>query len=70
MGSLGQYEGEVSNVHDVHIENVWMMNGDVGAPFDLSLSAIPNTLQYSGARIKVWAGNSTGTGFVNNVTFK
>lgn len=29
MGSLGQYEGEVSNVHDVHIENVWMMNGDV-----------------------------------------
>ena len=29
MGSLGQYEGEVSNVHDVHIENVWMLNGDV-----------------------------------------
>ena len=29
MGSLGQYKGEVSNVHDVHIENVWMMNGDV-----------------------------------------
>ncbi|CEI61921.1 unnamed protein product [Fusarium venenatum] len=53
MGSLGQYKGEVSNVHDVHIENVWMMNGD-----------------YSGARIKVWAGNETGTGFVNNVTFK
>ncbi|KAH6675292.1 pectin lyase fold/virulence factor [Plectosphaerella plurivora] len=53
MGSLGQYAGEVSNVHDVHIENVWMMNGD-----------------YSGARIKVWAGNNTGTGFVNNVTFK
>ncbi|KPA35124.1 exopolygalacturonase b, partial [Fusarium langsethiae] len=53
MGSLGQYKGEVSNVHDVHVENVWMMNGD-----------------YSGARIKVWAGNETGTGFVNNVTFK
>lgn len=29
MGSLGQYHGEISNVHDVHIENVWMMNGDV-----------------------------------------
>lgn len=29
MGSLGQYEGEISNVYDVHIENVWMMNGDV-----------------------------------------
>ncbi|KAJ4171418.1 hypothetical protein NW754_013186 [Fusarium falciforme] len=53
MGSLGQYEGEVSNVHDVHIENVWMLNGD-----------------YSGARIKVWAGEKTGTGYVNNVTFK
>ncbi|KAM5349196.1 hypothetical protein ACJ41O_009019 [Fusarium nematophilum] len=53
MGSLGQYKGEVSNVHDVHIENVWMMNGD-----------------YSGARIKVWAGPETGTGYVNNVTFK
>ncbi|QPC71083.1 hypothetical protein HYE68_001835 [Fusarium pseudograminearum] len=53
MGSLGQYKGEVSNVYDVHIENVWMLNGD-----------------YSGARIKVWAGNETGTGFVNNVTFK
>jgi hypothetical protein len=37
MGSLGQYAGEVSNVHDVHIENVWMMNGDVGAPFNHSL---------------------------------
>ncbi|KAF5633991.1 exopolygalacturonase B [Fusarium tjaetaba] len=53
MGSLGQYKGEVSNVYDVHIENVWMMNGD-----------------YSAARIKVWAGEETGTGFVNNVTFK
>ncbi|KAI9149078.1 putative exopolygalacturonase B [Paramyrothecium foliicola] len=53
MGSLGQYYGEVSNVHDVHIENVWMMNGD-----------------YSGARIKVWAGKDVGTGYVNNVTFK
>ncbi|EWG54035.1 hypothetical protein FVEG_12338 [Fusarium verticillioides 7600] len=53
MGSLGQYRGEVSNVYDVHIENVWMMNGD-----------------YSAARIKVWAGEETGTGFVNNVTFK
>ncbi|PNP76568.1 hypothetical protein FNYG_09987 [Fusarium nygamai] len=28
MGSLGQYKGEVSNVYDVHIENVWMMNED------------------------------------------
>ncbi|RBR05483.1 hypothetical protein FVER53590_30008 [Fusarium verticillioides] len=53
IGSLGQYRGEVSNVYDVHIENVWMMNGD-----------------YSAARIKVWAGEETGTGFVNNVTFK
>ncbi|CAH0047794.1 unnamed protein product [Clonostachys solani] len=53
MGSLGQYHGEISNVHDVHIENVWMMNGD-----------------YSGARIKVWAGKEVGTGYVNNVTFK
>ncbi|KAF3351333.1 hypothetical protein VD0002_g8486 [Verticillium dahliae] len=53
MGSLGQYKGEVSNVHDVHIENVWMMNGD-----------------YSGARIKIWAGADIGTGYVNNVTFK
>lgn len=31
MGSLGQYKGEVSNVYDVHIENVWMMNGDVSS---------------------------------------
>ncbi|KAF7552055.1 hypothetical protein G7Z17_g4571 [Cylindrodendrum hubeiense] len=53
MGSLGQYKGEVSNVYDVHIENVWMMNGD-----------------YSGARIKTWAGSDIGTGFVDNVTFK
>ncbi|KAK7416175.1 hypothetical protein QQX98_005372 [Neonectria punicea] len=53
MGSLGQYKGEVSNVYDVHIENVWMMNGD-----------------YSGARIKTWAGADIGTGFVDNVTFK
>uniref|UniRef100_A0A0D2YA69 galacturonan 1,4-alpha-galacturonidase n=1 Tax=Fusarium oxysporum (strain Fo5176) TaxID=660025 RepID=A0A0D2YA69_FUSOF len=27
-GTHGQYKGEVSNVYDVHIENVWMMNGD------------------------------------------
>ncbi|KAF4978008.1 hypothetical protein FZEAL_5553 [Fusarium zealandicum] len=53
MGSLGQYKGEISNVYDVHIENVWMLNGD-----------------YSGARIKVWAGPEVGTGTVNNVTFK
>jgi hypothetical protein len=39
-------------------------------PLTIPFSAITNTLQYSGARIKVWAGNSTGTGFVNNVTFK
>ncbi|KAL9562770.1 hypothetical protein ACKAV7_012956 [Fusarium commune] len=31
MGSLGQYKGEVSNVYNVHIENVWMMNGDYSA---------------------------------------
>ena len=39
MGSLGQYQGEVSNVFDVHIENVWMMNGDVSAYCPLDIEA-------------------------------
>jgi hypothetical protein len=43
MGSLGQYKGEVSNVHDVHIENVWMMNGDVSKPSKiLCLFSLPD----------------------------
>ncbi|KAK1656228.1 family 28 glycosyl hydrolase [Colletotrichum phormii] len=53
IGSLGQYAGEMSYVKDVHIENVWMLNGD-----------------YSGARIKTWAGPNVGYGFVDNVTYK
>ncbi|EXF73913.1 glycosyl hydrolase family 28 [Colletotrichum fioriniae PJ7] len=53
IGSLGQYAGEMSYVKDVHIENVWMLNGD-----------------YSGARIKTWAGPNVGYGFVDNITYK
>ncbi|TQN64180.1 putative exopolygalacturonase B, partial [Colletotrichum shisoi] len=53
IGSLGQYPGEMSFVKDVHIENVWMLNGD-----------------YSGARIKTWAGPNVGYGFVDNITYK
>lgn len=43
MGSLGQYKGEVSNVYDVHIENVWMLNGDVRY-LTSSLAVFSNTL--------------------------
>lgn len=46
MGSLGQYEGEVSNVFDVHIENVWMMNGDVSSPRN-PYSSFSNTDNHS-----------------------
>nr|XP_036589175.1 exopolygalacturonase [Colletotrichum truncatum]KAF6800817.1 exopolygalacturonase [Colletotrichum truncatum] len=53
IGSLGQYPGEMSFVKDVHIENVWMLNGD-----------------YSGARIKTWAGPNVGYGYVENITYK
>ncbi|GJC82661.1 putative exopolygalacturonase B [Colletotrichum liriopes] len=53
IGSLGQYPGEMSFVKDVHVENVWMLNGD-----------------YSGARIKTWAGPNVGYGFVDNITYK
>ncbi|KAF4822991.1 putative exopolygalacturonase B [Colletotrichum tropicale] len=53
IGSLGQYAGEMSFVKDVHIENVWMLNGD-----------------YSGARIKTWAGPNVGYGYVENITYK
>ncbi|KAK1836853.1 ADP-ribosylation factor 6 [Podospora conica] len=52
MGSIGQYKGEKSFIKDVHIENVWMLNG-----------------QHS-ARLKTWAGEDAGYGFVDNVTFK
>ncbi|KAH8887132.1 pectin lyase-like protein [Thozetella sp. PMI_491] len=31
MGSIGQYAGEKSIIEDVHIENVWMLNGQHGA---------------------------------------
>lgn len=52
LGSLGQYEGEVSFVEDVVMENIWMLNG-----------------QYGG-RIKVWAGESVGSGWVRNITYR
>ncbi|TLD09068.1 uncharacterized protein PgNI_07328 [Pyricularia grisea] len=52
MGSLGQYEGEVSFVENVLIENVALLNGD------------------NGARLKIWAGESVGSGWIRNVTFR
>lgn len=30
LGSLGQYEGEMSFVKDIVMENIWMLNGDYG----------------------------------------
>lgn len=58
MGSLGQYKGEVSNVHDVHIENVWMLNGDVCYIFSqiITLSdiiSIPVLASRSGQEMKL-----------------
>jgi hypothetical protein len=58
MGSLGQYKGEVSNVHDVHIENVWMMNGDVcHIPGSLvihsNILSIPVLVSKSGPEMKL-----------------
>ncbi|KAM7197229.1 exo-polygalacturonase [Rhypophila sp. PSN 637] len=51
MGSIGQYAGEMSFIKDVHVENMYMLNGQ------------------HGARIKTWAGEDVGYGFVDNVTF-
>ena len=31
MGSIGQYKGEKSFIKDVHIENIWMLNGQHSA---------------------------------------
>ncbi|KAK3352537.1 exo-polygalacturonase [Lasiosphaeria hispida] len=31
MGSIGQYAGEMSFIRDVHIENMWMLNGQHSA---------------------------------------
>lgn len=31
MGSIGQYAGEKSIIQDVHIEDVWLLNGQHGA---------------------------------------
>ncbi|KAM0198538.1 hypothetical protein ACHAPA_008807 [Fusarium lateritium] len=66
------------NTSTVHIERTWVnIDDDCFSPKPNSSDLYVNTMycngthgQYSGARIKVWAGNETGTGFVNNVTFK
>jgi galacturan 1,4-alpha-galacturonidase len=31
MGSIGQYAGEMSFIRDVHIENMWMLDGQHSA---------------------------------------
>ncbi|RBR02880.1 uncharacterized protein FIESC28_11827 [Fusarium coffeatum] len=66
------------NTSTVRIERTWVnIDDDCFSPKPNSSDLYVNTMycngthgQYSGARIKVWAGNETGTGFVNNVTFK
>ncbi|KAI1053727.1 hypothetical protein LB507_007422 [Fusarium sp. FIESC RH6] len=66
------------NTSTVRIERTWVnIDDDCFSPKPNSSDLYVNIMycngthgQYSGARIKVWAGNETGTGFVNNVTFK
>ncbi|RKL16212.1 hypothetical protein BFJ68_g5463 [Fusarium oxysporum] len=66
------------NTSAVRIERTWVnIDDDCFSPKPNSSDLYVNTMycngthgQYSAARIKVWAGEETGTGFVNNVTFK
>ncbi|EEY16298.1 exopolygalacturonase [Verticillium alfalfae VaMs.102] len=66
------------NTSSVSIERVWVnIDDDCFSPKPNSSDLYVNTMycngthgQYSGARIKIWAGADIGTGYVNNVTFK
>lgn len=70
MGSIGQYKGEKSFIKDVHIENVWMLNGEHSARLkswagaDVGYGFIDNVTFKN-----FWNGNNDYAAFLDSCYF-
>lgn len=70
MGSIGQYKNEKSFIKDVHIENVWMLNGEHSARLkswagaDVGYGFIDNVTFKN-----FWNGNNDYAAFLDSCYF-
>ncbi|KAK0627478.1 pectin lyase fold/virulence factor [Immersiella caudata] len=70
MGSIGQYAGEMSFIRNVHMENVWMLNGQHAARLkswagpDAGYGFIDNITFKN-----FWNGNNEYTAFIDSCYF-
>lgn len=70
MGSIGQYAGELSFIKDVHVENMWMLNGQHGARIkswagpDVGYGFVDN-VTFRG----FWNGGNEYTAFIDSCYF-
>lgn len=72
MGSIGQYAGVQDIIEHAYIENVTLLNGQVGTQLGnpSHLNTNLTDLIQNGARLKAWAGQNVGYGRINNITYR